>query len=141
MKTVTKTYGHDCGFSAVFRQPYATSHCCDPHGYALAFSLTFACEDDEVDENGWVIDFGGLKPVKQFLADSFDHRLVLAATDPAIPDFQALYKKHGFAPPLILAEGVGCENFATFVFREVARLLEKGALGETNAQLDRKSVV
>jgi 6-pyruvoyltetrahydropterin/6-carboxytetrahydropterin synthase len=67
MRTVTKTYGHERGFSCVFRQPFADSHCHDPHGYPLSFGLTFACKDDQVDKNGWVIDFGGLKPVKAFL--------------------------------------------------------------------------
>lgn len=31
----TKTYGHNIGLSAVFRQPHADSHCRFLHGYSL----------------------------------------------------------------------------------------------------------
>lgn len=109
---VTKTYPHSLGLSACFRQPDATSHCHDPHGYPLSFTLTFAAR--ELDENNWVIDFGGLKKVKQFLVDTFDHRTVLAETDPALHDFQVLYRKWGFKEILTLPS-VGCESFAAFV--------------------------
>ena len=37
----TKTYGHNIGLSAVFRQPNADhSHCHFLHGYSLAFKFT-----------------------------------------------------------------------------------------------------
>ena len=40
----TKTYGHNIGLSAVFRQPNADhSHCHLLHGYSLAFTFTFGC--------------------------------------------------------------------------------------------------
>ena len=42
----TKTYGHNIGLSAVFRQPHADhSHCKFLHGYSLAFKFTFGCSD------------------------------------------------------------------------------------------------
>ena len=52
----TKTYGHDLGFSAAFRQWRADSHCKYIHGYALAFRFEF--EADELDVRNWVVDFG-----------------------------------------------------------------------------------
>ena len=55
----TKTYGHNIGLSAVFRQLHADSHCRFLHGYSLQFKFTFGC--DELDEKNWVVDFGGLK--------------------------------------------------------------------------------
>lgn len=112
MHLVTKTYGHDLGLSACFRQPAATSHCRDPHGYALSFKLTFAAA--LLDQNNWVIDFGGLKPIKEWLCENFDHRTILAANDPALDDFMVLYAKHGFAPVNVLPY-VGCEGFAEHV--------------------------
>ena len=40
----TKTYGHNIGLSAVFRQPNADhSHCHLLHGYSLQFKFTFGC--------------------------------------------------------------------------------------------------
>lgn len=113
---VTKTYDHNLGLSACFRQPFAQSHCRDPHGYPLSFKLKFGAE--RLNSDNWVIDFGGLKSIKQWLVDNFDHRTVLASNDPALEDFQALYAKHGFQAPLVLPF-VGCEGFAKFVFDHV----------------------
>jgi 6-pyruvoyltetrahydropterin/6-carboxytetrahydropterin synthase len=113
---VTKTYDHNLGMSACFRQPQAKSHCRDPHGYPLAFKLTFGAL--ELNSDHWVIDFGGLKEIKQWLADTFDHKTILAADDPALEDFRALYAKHGFADILTLPF-VGCEGFAKFVYDHV----------------------
>jgi 6-pyruvoyltetrahydropterin/6-carboxytetrahydropterin synthase len=104
----------------MFRQPGAKSHCRDPHGYPLQFQLIF--EASTLDENNWVIDFGGLKPIKAWLADSFDHRTLLAEGDPALGDFMELYAKHGFRMPLVLPF-VGCEGFARYVYNYVARWL------------------
>ena len=110
---VTKTYDHNLGLSACFRQWRAKSHCRDPHGYPLSFKLVFGAQT--LDDNNWVIDFGGLKPIKQWLVDNFDHRTVMAADDPALSDFTLLYGKYGFAPPLVIPF-VGCEGFAKYVF-------------------------
>ena len=71
----TKTYGHNIGLSAVFRQPHADhSHCRFLHGYSLGFKFTFACSS--LDNKNWAVDFGGLKPLKQWLEDTFDHKVV-----------------------------------------------------------------
>ena len=76
----TKCYGHNIGLSAVFRQPLAHSHCKLLHGYSLSFKFTFGC--DELDERNWVVDFGGLKPLKAWLEDTFDHKVVIDVNDP-----------------------------------------------------------
>lgn len=110
---VTKTYDHNLGLSACFRQHRAKSHCRDPHGYPLSFKLVFAAE--KLNGDNWVIDFGGLKPIKEWLVETFDHRTVMAADDPALDDFQQLYAKHGFAPIIVLPF-VGCEGFAKYVY-------------------------
>ena len=70
----TKHYGHNIGLSAVFRQPNADhSHCRFLHGYSLAFTFTFACEG--LDNKNWAVDFGGLRPIKAWLEDMFDHKV------------------------------------------------------------------
>ncbi len=72
----TKTYGHNIGLSAVFRQPNADhSHCHLLHGYSLAFTFTFGCT--ELDNKNWAVDFGGLKPLKAWLEDHFDHKVAV----------------------------------------------------------------
>lgn len=121
MYYVTKTYDHNLGLSACFRQPFAESHCRDPHGYPLSFKLMFGAE--RLNSNHWVLDFGGLKPIKAWLCSSFDHRTILAADDPALEDFRALYAKWGFAPIETLPF-VGCEGFAKHVYDYVSSWLE-----------------
>ena len=96
----TKHYGHNIGLSAVFRQPNADhSHCHFLHGYSLAFKFTFGC--DQLDNKNWAVDFGGLKPLKKWLEDSFDHKTVVDINDPHMEDFKQLeQKERTFDPDL-----------------------------------------
>lgn len=108
-----KFYDHTNGWAACFRQPGASSHCRDPHGYPLAFRLRFQAEI--LDKNNWVLDFGGLKQVKAWHAEHFDHRTLLAADDPHLQRFHDLYDACGFAPIIVLPF-VGCEGFAKYSY-------------------------
>lgn len=119
----TKTYGHDQGFTSVFRQWRAHSHCRFLHGYSLGFKFVFAAMT--LDNNGWVVDFGGLKPLKQILTDTFDHKLLVAADDPWLPELQKLHsgydangdtKVGGPAADLVIVPATGCEAFARMVY-------------------------
>ena len=115
----TKTYGHNLGLSAVFRQHRATSHCNRLHGYALAFRFEF--EAQQLDHRNWVVDFGSLKPLKAQLETMFDHKLVVASDDPNLRDFQAM-AAHGLADIVVLP-AVGCEAFAKVAFDMADQLL------------------
>ena len=118
----TKHYGHNIGLSAVFRQPNADhSHCHLLHGYSLAFTFTFGC--DKLDNKNWAVDFGGLKPLKAWLEDQFDHKLCLDINDPHIDKFRELQE-------LDLAEirffdGVGAEKFAEHAFNFADKLIRE----------------
>ena len=102
----TKTYGHNIGLSAVFRQPNAEhSHCHLLHGYSLAFTFTFGC--DKLDDKNWAVDFGGLKPLKKWLEDTFDHKTVIDLQDPHLNDFRILEAKHLCS--IVVLDGVGAE--------------------------------
>ena len=109
----TKTYGHNIGLSACFRQPNAHSHCKLLHGYALAFKFTFGCS--ELDERNWVVDFGGLKPLKAWLEDTFDHKVVLDKDDPMMQYFKNLELAE--LCELTILDGVGVEKFAEHAFK------------------------
>ena len=108
----TKTYGHDIGLSCAFRQWKADSHCRLIHGYALAIRLEF--EADELDHRNWVVDFGGLKSFKQYLVDTFDHKLLVAEDDPFLNHLVGL-EELGIAE-VVEVERTGCEAFAELVF-------------------------
>lgn len=114
----TKRYGHDLGLSAVFRQWRATSHCNQLHGYALGFRFEFGCTT--LDENGWVVDFGSLKPLKDMLVSMFDHKLVIASDDPQRPVFEHLQAIK--LADVVVHKRVGCEAFAqvAYEFADVA---------------------
>ena len=116
----TKHYGHNIGLSAVFRQPNADhSHCSLLHGYSLAFTFTFGC--DELDNKNWAVDFGGLKPLKQWLEDNFDHKVVVDHKDPKL-DFLKSMEAEGIAELTIL-DGVGAEKFAEHAFNFADKLV------------------
>lgn len=117
----TKTYGHNIGLSAVFRQPLAHSHCKFLHGYSLAFKFTFGCS--ELDERNWVVDFGSLKPLKKWLEDSFDHKVVVDREDPLLYKLTEL-ESVGLAE-LTLFDGVGVEKFAEHAWRYADALVRK----------------
>ncbi len=126
MHRVTKTYGHELGLSATFRQHRASSHCQFIHGYALGFKLVF--ESSILDDNGWVKDFGGLKPLKAQLIKTFDHKMVVAQDDPALSRLLSLTDGRGVwdTPPLAQIEvlpAVGCEAFARMVWGWADKLI------------------
>ena len=116
----TKSYGHAEGLSCVFRQWRAVhSHCRLVHGYALAFKFVFVAH--ELDEHNWCFDFGGLKPVKAWLHEMFDHTFLVAEDDPEIAEFRQL-AEHGLAA-LRVIPAVGCEAVAHMVFDHVAQFV------------------
>ena len=116
----TKTYGHDTGLACVFRQPSADhSHCHLLHGYSLAFKFTFGCK--ELDNKNWAVDFGGLKPLKAWLEDHFDHKLALDMNDPHLEKFKELEKLD--LAEIRMFDGVGAEKFAEHAYRFADNLI------------------
>lgn len=97
--------------SCAFRQPNAQSHCRFIHGYRLQAKFWFAC--NKLDQNNWVVDFGGLKELKSILEQMFDHTTILWDKDPELPIFKMLHDK-GVIDLRVLADGVGIERFAQF---------------------------
>lgn len=79
------------GFPCTHRQWRAESHCRFVHGYSREFYFEFACNERTVE--GWVVDFGGLKEVKQMLEHYFDHTFLAAQDDPELSTWQELDKK------------------------------------------------
>jgi len=118
----TKTYGHHIGLSAVFRQPHADhSHCKFLHGYSLGFKFTFGC--DELDNKNWAVDFGGLKPLKAWLEDTFDHKTVIDREDHFLYKFAEL-ENMGLCEITVL-DGVGAEKFAYHAWKFADKLIRE----------------
>jgi 6-pyruvoyltetrahydropterin/6-carboxytetrahydropterin synthase len=128
---VVKTYGHDEGLSCCFRQWQAGhSHCRFLHGYALGFRFTFVT--GTLDDRGWCIDFGGLKPLRAWLHDMFDHTLLAAADDPHLAEFIRL-QTAGLVQLRVLP-AVGCEAFAQQAFAWASRFLDSETGGRVRVE-------
>jgi 6-pyruvoyltetrahydropterin/6-carboxytetrahydropterin synthase len=120
-----KTYAHNTGHSCAFRQWRADSHCNLIHGYALQFEFVFG--GTELDERNWIVDFGGLKPLKEWLKYMFDHTYLVAEDDPEMETVLMLADKKLIDVRQVTA--TGCERFAEMAFdkaEEIVRDLTNG---------------
>lgn len=108
----TKAYGHEIGLSCCFRQWRAQSHCRLLHGYALAFKFVF--QSEVLDVRNWVVDFGGLKPLKAILESQFDHTVLVAEDDPHKEELMRLHDL-GVAR-IVIVDSTGCEKTAQNVY-------------------------
>ena len=108
MLTCKKTY-FDIPFA--HRQHLHEGHCSFVHGHNWDISLTFACE--QTDENGFVVDFGIVKFIKQWIDEHLDHACVFSFSDPiartlidAVPEAWKVY----------FVEQCSCEGLAKHLF-------------------------
>ena len=115
-----KKYGHDRGLSVAFRQWRADSHCKFMHGYSLEFEFVFGA--NELDENNWVVDFGGLKDLETWLRVNFDHKTLVAFDDPKISIFEEMNECE--AIDMVVVEATGCEMFAKIAMKYSSDLIE-----------------
>jgi len=115
----TKKYLHSLGLSACFRQWRAESHCHYLHGYSLQIELVFGAV--ELDVRNWVVDFGSLGDIKQYLVDTFDHKTIVASDDPELTYLKEGQKRGVLQ--LTILEAVGCEKFAEHIYRVVEEWL------------------
>jgi 6-pyruvoyltetrahydropterin/6-carboxytetrahydropterin synthase len=97
------------------------SHCHLLHGYSLQFRFTFGC--DELDNKNWAVDFGGLKPLKAWLEDKFDHKLALDKNDPHMDKFKELEELD--LADIRVFDGVGAEKFAEHAFNFADELIKE----------------
>lgn len=100
-------------------------HCAQVHGYDRSVEFTFA---GEVDEHGWIVPFGGLKPVKEFLEYYFDHVTVLPADDPRLEQLRSSdhTEANGLLGTLrVLPSGVSMEMSSVFIWEHVNHYIYK----------------
>jgi len=112
--------------SCAFRQPGAESRCRYIHGYRLTAKFWFGCS--ELDDNNWVINFGGLGKGKDLLQKQFDHTLVLSKDDPALSTFKHLHNQD-VVDLRVMDDGVGVEKFAELCFNIMEEYIHKETSG------------
>ncbi len=70
------------------RQWRDNGHCAWVHGYGRYIQFTF---EGDLDERQWVMDFGDLKDVKQWLEEQWDHRVMIASDDPQLEKLKEMH--------------------------------------------------
>ncbi|MAW08117.1 MAG: 6-pyruvoyl tetrahydropterin synthase [Halobacteriovoraceae bacterium] len=120
--TSTKRFS---GFPCTHRQWKADSHCKYVHGYSREFYFEF--ESSALTKEGWVVDFGGLKKVKAWLDDMFDHTFLASSDDPHMETFRAL-DEQGVIQLRVLPN-VGMEGTAEYVFHKVNDMIKEQTQG------------
>ena len=109
------------GFPCTHRQWKAESHCRFVHGYSREFYFEFAC--NERTQEGWVVDFGGLKEVKAWLENMFDHTFLASQDDPFLETFKKL-DQEGVIQLRVLPNA-GMEGTAEYVYSVVNPMIKK----------------
>ena len=107
------------------RQWKDQGHCAWVHGYGRYIQFTF---EGELDHRQWVMDFGDLKDIKQWLEDQWDHRLLLASDDPHISDFEKMHELGTMNINIMDVTkgwGPGIEASCKFVFDHVSPLIDE----------------
>lgn len=137
MITCQKTYT-DIPFA--HRQQNHDGHCKYIHGHNWEFTFEFGAES--LDENNFIIDFGKLKWLKQWLEERFDHKLVLNESDPWLAHLtnvlQGLNMETGGEPTfpecpmfadITIVPDASVEGLAKWVYENVNRILHEQTLG------------
>lgn len=126
--TSTKEYINE--FPVAYKQWKADTHCSLNHGYALSFKFYFGT--NYLDKRGWVVDYGGLKELKEVLKSQFDHTTLIAADDPDLPTYRELDKNHKLK--LIVLPGMGCECIADLLYKYVNSVYIPDSFGPGEAE-------
>ena len=125
MLTCSKTY-RDVPLS--HRQPRHPGRCSRIHGHSWAITLTFAA--DEPDEHGFVVDFGELHYLADWIDENLDHATVAASDDPRLDELQALAES-GLLK-LHLVDNASCEGIARHLFETFAPMVASQTSGRAS---------
>lgn len=109
------------GLPCAHRQWRDSGHCKFIHGYERTVIFTFAC--DELDDKGWVVDFGDLKDVRAWLEKLMDHTLLVNEDDPELETFRTLHERG--VVDLRVLPSCGMEGTARYVLEHVDRMIRE----------------
>ena len=121
MLTCSKTYDD---IPAAHRQHRHAGHCALIHGHNWSLTFTFGCE--HTDENGFVVDFGGLKYIRQWIDRNFDHACLFAADDPMK---DVLLEAAPTVWKAVIVPDCSAEGLAAWTFRGVDPLVREHTKG------------
>lgn len=116
--TVTKRFGP---YPFAHSQHNHDGHCRLIHGHNWYFELTFSCPKHQLDENGFIVDFGKFEELKENFKRLFDHTFVVSAFHDQISKFRSLHKEGLLC--LIEVYSASCEGLCSVVTNEVENFL------------------
>jgi 6-pyruvoyltetrahydropterin/6-carboxytetrahydropterin synthase len=125
MFTCTKTYS-DIPFA--HRAPLHDGHCRWIHGHNWTFIITFAGRRDI---NGFVMDFGKLKTLRDTFNEAFDHKLLLNENDPLREEIVHFLRLHKL-DNVTLVQDCSCEGIAELVYALANALVMKETGGRVS---------
>jgi 6-pyruvoyltetrahydropterin/6-carboxytetrahydropterin synthase len=126
----TSTKEYIDSFACAYRQWRADSNCSLIHGYS--FSMKFYFGTNELDVRNWVADYGGLRELKSFLEEKFDHCLLVSSDDPELETFKMLQEK-GLAKLTILPR-LGCESLADMLYKYINAVFIPDMWGQSESE-------
>ena len=149
----TKLYGPEEGLSIAYRQwradrksgkPAGAKYtkdeipgCSAIHGYAMSFYFEFECKT--LDARNWVVDFGAMRPLKDFLKETFDHTMLVALDDPHLEVYRNLYEL-GLCK-LIEVDRTGCEGLAHFLYEYVNEIFLPDSYSDNSRDIHCRKVL
>jgi len=111
------------------RQWRDDGHCAWVHGYGRYIQFTF---EGDLDERQWVMDFGDLKDIKQWLEEQWDHRVMIASDDPQLDKLKEMHDLNIMNINVMDVEkgwGPGIEASCKFVYDHVQPIITEKTNG------------
>ena len=122
MITCSKTY-RDIPLS--HRQPFHSGRCARLHGHSWTITLTFEAEN--LDSNGFVIDFGDLHFIEDWIDENLDHGILLCSDDPEKEKLLQL-ASDGLLQ-ITWVESASCEGIARFLYETFQPMVDAQTKG------------
>jgi 6-pyruvoyltetrahydropterin/6-carboxytetrahydropterin synthase len=79
--------------------------------------MKFYFGTNDLDARNWAADYGGLRELKLFLEDKFDHTLLVSSDDPNLEVYKLLQEKK--MAKLTVLPKLGCEGLADMLYKYV----------------------
>ena len=127
MITCTKSY-RDIPLSQ--RHPLVGGRCSRLHGHSWAVTLTFGAK--ELDDNGFVIDFGDLHFLRDWIDQNLDHATALKISAPMQAEFEKL-EQMGLLK-ILWVDSASCEGIAQFLYHTFQPMIEQKTKGRGRIQ-------
>ena len=106
-------------FPCSHRQWQHKGHCRYIHGYSRAFTFWFKAKD--LDHNGFVVDFGKLDYLSEWIDKNLDHGCLICKSDPKIDHLRNLAEL-GLLKILEIQQA-SCEGIAKYLFSRFDQLV------------------